>query len=97
MLRALQSFPAIGVTTNLPFLIRAIDHPAFRLGDYDTGFVQKYSGLTAPSLIQALNGPAMALADHFWQLATPTNTGRAGAAPVRLNGPWQTIQRANFP
>jgi acetyl/propionyl-CoA carboxylase alpha subunit len=33
MLRALESFPVMGVTTNIPFLIRAISQPDFRSGD----------------------------------------------------------------
>jgi 3-methylcrotonyl-CoA carboxylase alpha subunit len=43
MLAALASFRVEGVTTTIPFLRRAIGHPAFRAGETHTGFVEMYS------------------------------------------------------
>jgi len=37
--RCLDEFVVEGVRTNIPFHRRLIDHPAFRAGDFDTGFV----------------------------------------------------------
>ena len=39
MLGALEQFKVEGITTNLAFLRRVIDHPAFRAGQTHTGFV----------------------------------------------------------
>jgi acetyl-CoA carboxylase biotin carboxylase subunit len=36
---ALREFPILGVRTNIPFLLRILDHPRFRAGDIDTGFL----------------------------------------------------------
>jgi acetyl/propionyl-CoA carboxylase alpha subunit len=42
MLRALDEVEIEGVTTNVAFLRRTIDHPAFRAGDTHTGFVTEH-------------------------------------------------------
>ena len=36
---ALRSFPILGICTNIPFLLRVLDHPRFRSGTADTGFL----------------------------------------------------------
>jgi len=39
MRRAITEFRVRGVATNLPFLEQLLDHPGFRGGNYDTGFI----------------------------------------------------------
>lgn len=39
--RCLDEFVVEGVRTNLPFLRRILNHPDFRSGDFDTGFVAR--------------------------------------------------------
>jgi acetyl-CoA carboxylase biotin carboxylase subunit len=39
---ALRAFPILGVRTNVPFLIKVIEHPAFRAGCMHTGFVDEH-------------------------------------------------------
>ncbi len=41
--RALGEYTVHGITVNLHYLERVLDHPAFRSGDYDTGFCAKYA------------------------------------------------------
>ena len=36
---ALRAFPILGVRTNLPFLLRILEHPRFKAGDIDTDFL----------------------------------------------------------
>jgi len=36
---ALKAFPILGVRTNIPFLLRILEHPRFRSGEIDTGFL----------------------------------------------------------
>ena len=36
---ALKAFPILGVETNIPFLVRVLEHPRFRAGEIDTGFL----------------------------------------------------------
>jgi 3-methylcrotonyl-CoA carboxylase alpha subunit len=38
---ALRAFPILGVRTNIPFLVTVLDHPRFRAGDIDTGFLDR--------------------------------------------------------
>ena len=38
---ALREYPILGVRTNIPFLIRILEHPQFRAGDVDTGFLDR--------------------------------------------------------
>ncbi|BDG03840.1 acetyl-CoA carboxylase biotin carboxylase subunit [Anaeromyxobacter oryzae] len=42
LLRALGEYTVHGITTNIPYLMAALEHPAFRSGDYDTGFCATY-------------------------------------------------------
>lgn len=39
LLTALRGFPILGIRTNIPFLIRVLDSPAFRAGQVHTGFL----------------------------------------------------------
>ena len=39
---ALRRYPVLGIRTNVPFLIRVLDHPAFRAGDVHTGFIEQH-------------------------------------------------------
>ena len=49
MKRALTEYQVVGIKTNLPFHERVMDHPAFREGIYDTGFIDaNKEALTPP-------------------------------------------------
>jgi 3-methylcrotonyl-CoA carboxylase alpha subunit len=41
LIAALRAFPVLGVRTNIAFLVRVLDHPRFRSGDIDTGFLDR--------------------------------------------------------
>ena len=38
-IEALRAYPILGIRTNVPFLIRLLEHPRFVAGDLDTGFL----------------------------------------------------------
>jgi acetyl/propionyl-CoA carboxylase alpha subunit len=38
-IEALRAYPILGIRTNVPFLIRLLEHPRFVSGDIDTGFI----------------------------------------------------------
>ncbi|MBM3917918.1 MAG: acetyl-CoA carboxylase biotin carboxylase subunit [Sphingomonadales bacterium] len=42
MIRAVQEYEIKGVSTTLPFGLFVMRHPAFRSGQFDTGFITKY-------------------------------------------------------
>ncbi len=49
LIRALGDYTVHGITTNVAYLTRVLDHPAFRSGEYDTGFCARYArDLSAP-------------------------------------------------
>ena len=40
LIAALRDFPILGLHTNVPFLLRILEHPRFQRGDTDTGFLE---------------------------------------------------------
>ena len=48
LVAALRAYPILGVRTNIPFLITVLDHPAFRAGQVDTGFLDREARAFAP-------------------------------------------------
>ena len=40
LIAALRDFPILGILTNIPFLLRILDHATFRAGEIDTGFLE---------------------------------------------------------
>jgi acetyl-CoA carboxylase, biotin carboxylase subunit len=91
--RALGEYTVHGITVNLRYLRAVLDHPAFRSGDYDTGFCQKYAKelLVKPDPRHetvALIAAAVAAhrRDHDERAAL---AARAGAAPSG----WQRLGR----
>jgi len=41
LVEALREYPILGIRTNIPFLIKVLEHPRFRAGDVDTGFLDR--------------------------------------------------------
>ena len=41
LVEALRENPILGIRTNIPFLIKVLEHPRFRAGDVDTGFLDR--------------------------------------------------------
>jgi len=48
MRRALHEYQLVGISTNLPFHRRAIEHPDFVRGQYDTGFIEANRAALTP-------------------------------------------------
>jgi acetyl-CoA carboxylase biotin carboxylase subunit len=83
MLRALREYVIVGPTANVAFHRWALEHPAFRAGDIDTGFIARHfkpellGGGVAADL--PLIGAALAAVART---ATPANGARPAAAPT---------------
>ncbi|MBW2424748.1 MAG: acetyl-CoA carboxylase biotin carboxylase subunit [Deltaproteobacteria bacterium] len=58
---ALEEFQIAGLRTGLPFLRRLVDHPVFRAGAYDTGFIDERMGDGPDALEPALRERVFAL------------------------------------
>jgi len=97
MLRALESFPVLGVTTNIPFLLRALAHPSFRSGEYDTGFIDKNPELTAAADESMLNSAAAEIAERIWQTNGAGAAGRRVTSSEQPQGPWSGLPKSTFP
>jgi acetyl-CoA carboxylase biotin carboxylase subunit len=93
MLRALHEYMVVGPVTNIAFHRWALQHPAFRRGDIDTGFIAREFRPGAPLDGPAADLPAIAaaVAAATRQPVRPATTGPLpdGAAPSR----WRAVAR----
>jgi acetyl-CoA carboxylase biotin carboxylase subunit len=84
MLRALREYVVLGPTTNVAFHHWALEHPAFRAGDVDTGFIEREfrpeEALAAEGADLALVAAAIAAAERA---AAPAAAGPAAATRSR--------------
>ncbi|HJQ84579.1 MAG TPA: acetyl-CoA carboxylase biotin carboxylase subunit [Candidatus Binatia bacterium] len=91
MLRALREYVIVGPTANVAFHRWALEHPAFRAGDVDTGFIARHF---RPDLLTEgtaadlpLIGAALAAVARS---NAPTNGGRPASAPTSR---WRELAR----
>ncbi|MEO7275648.1 MAG: acetyl-CoA carboxylase biotin carboxylase subunit [Vicinamibacterales bacterium] len=78
---ALRRYPVLGIRSNIPFLLRLIDLPAFAAGDLHTGFIDEHRGALLASRAPAAAAlAAAALAGRV----PPGVDGGPSAAP----DPW---------
>ncbi len=75
---ALRGFPVLGIRTNVSFLIRTLNHPAFRSGSVDTGFIERH--------LEALTRPPAAPAEAIAAAALAVPAGTVPRGPD-LSGP----------
>ena len=81
---ALREFPILGVHTNIEFLLRILDHPRFRAGDVDTGFLDaEGAALAVSSPVEIPNAVQAAIAAHESESGPET--------PPSRPDPWQSL------
>jgi acetyl/propionyl-CoA carboxylase alpha subunit len=83
---ALRSYPILGVRTNVPFLLRLLEHPAFLAGEIDVGFLDRDgAGLAEESsaLPQHVRDAIGSLAD---------TTARHETPPASAADPWRALR-----
>ena len=89
---ALNAFHVLGLTTNIKFLSRVIDHPAFAAGGVDTSFIAKHH--------DTLFAPQVLISDAAAIAATVSDLGDANDAdPWSARDGWwmgQTTNGAEF-
>jgi acetyl/propionyl-CoA carboxylase alpha subunit len=84
---ALRAFPILGVRTNLTFLTRLLQHPGFRTGQADTGFVDAHVGVLVDDGEPPVEALAAAAAARPGRMLGPTPAGAPAADPwARLAG-----------
>jgi acetyl/propionyl-CoA carboxylase alpha subunit len=90
---ALKQFSVLGLRSNVAFLIRVLQHPRFRAGDIDTGFLDaELSSLVTPP-VDAMSPEQRtrihaAVAAAAWRAAQPRSRafGASGASASASNG-----------
>ena len=81
---ALREFPILGVHTNIEFLLRILDHPRFRAGDVDTGFLDaEGAALATSSPVEIPDAVQAAIAAHESESVPET--------PPSRPDPWQSL------
>jgi acetyl/propionyl-CoA carboxylase alpha subunit len=84
---ALESYPILGVRTNIPFLIALLKHPDFVAGHVDTGFVDRERTVLVESSTADPPPEAIALAN---QIAMATQ--EPGASERDVIDPWAALR-----
>ena len=89
---ALRSFPILGIRTNIPYLIRLLEHPDVRRGAVHTGFIGEQQASLAAPLAPSLEAVAAAVVAHR---RTDSN-GRSAMSISTDDGvasdPWTTLR-----
>jgi acetyl/propionyl-CoA carboxylase alpha subunit len=83
---ALRAFPILGVRTNVPFLLKVLEHPAFLAGRVHTGFVDEHLA----ALLESPAPSAVILAAAEFVRSAPAKSGVAGSA-VSPSDPWSDL------
>jgi acetyl-CoA carboxylase biotin carboxylase subunit len=92
MLRALREYVIVGPTANVAFHRWALDHPAFRAGEIDTGFIARHfrpGVLDGGAADLPLIGAALAAVSRS---SGPTTNG-TGPAPAAPRSRWRELAR----
>jgi 3-methylcrotonyl-CoA carboxylase alpha subunit len=83
-LEALRRFPVLGVRTNIPFLIRILEHPRFVSGDIDTHFIAAER--------RTLRETPERLSEEVRAVAAAVESGRQLLNGSTAPDPWQTLR-----
>ncbi len=94
---ALRDFPILGVQTNIPFLLRVLEHPRFRAGDIDTGFLDTEGAALANATPEAIPEAVREAMTHYSDtlessVVSHQSTVESGAAGPELRvDPWERL------
>ena len=78
----------LGVTTNLPYLLRLVGHPALKAGELHTGFIEEHAADLAPPPPQTPELIAAALALTKPRVAATT---AVSSAERGIPSPWDYL------
>ncbi|HET7619114.1 MAG TPA: acetyl-CoA carboxylase biotin carboxylase subunit [Vicinamibacterales bacterium] len=87
---ALRRFPILGIRTNVAFLLRVLEHPAFAAGRMHTRFVDAHLGDLLPATTPEPSVIAAAAALRPTQQSSRTRI--PAASHTRAADPWSTIE-----
>ena len=84
-IEALREFPILGIKTNLPFLIRLLEHPRFISGDLDTSFLDT----ERQALVEGLDA---APPPEVLTVASQELNGVGGHLKRTVSDPWESLR-----
>lgn len=95
---ALRHYVILGVTTNIPFLQAVIDHPAFRRGETNTNFIDRYFTIWQPEVLLApdLAFVAVALAEWYGDSDASKRLNEAQSQDGDVYSPWRHLGALRF-
>ena len=85
---ALKRFPILGIRTNVPFLIRLLEHPDMQSGRVHTHFIDDHGR----ELLKARDTPVEALAAAAAVASSSEAPDSRGAGQSAVPDPWTTIR-----
>lgn len=91
MLLAIRNYEVVGIQTTLSFCSYAIDHEAFRSGDFSTKFVSKY--FTDPKVLDAHFAAEVEVAALFGKEYHEENKPNGFDRVIDKNSRWKTNRR----
>jgi 3-methylcrotonyl-CoA carboxylase alpha subunit len=86
LVAALRAFPVLGIVTNIPFLIRVLEHPSFTSGGIHTGFLDHEGA----ALADAGNEPMPPFVAAAMAAASATPAASSGPAAADWD-PWSRL------
>jgi acetyl/propionyl-CoA carboxylase alpha subunit len=86
---ALRAFPVLGLRTNVPFLLRVLEHPLFRSGAIDTGFLDR-EGASLAAAPDDEPPPVIRAVLEAHDAADPRASPAASRQPAL--DPWATLR-----
>ena len=89
LIAALRAYPILGIRTNIPYLLRILDHPRFQSGNVDTGFLEREGEALAEGPDTAIPPPVMAAMAAHSEAAT--SSGATLGQPHAEWDPWRRI------
>jgi acetyl/propionyl-CoA carboxylase alpha subunit len=90
---ALRDFPILGVQTNVPFLLRVLEHPRFRAGDVDTGFLDSEGASLAAGGAEMPEVVREAIASYQSSVSSHQSSVQPlTSSPQSLQDPWDHVK-----
>ena len=96
---ALRSFPILGLRTNIPFLLRIVDHARFRAGEVDTAFLDgedarlaESAEIEMPAFVRAALDDARRSAGDSRSSTPDSRLATAARQPLSEFDPWTRLR-----
>jgi acetyl/propionyl-CoA carboxylase alpha subunit len=90
LIAALRAYPVLGIRTNIPYLLRILEHPGFRTGTVDTGFLDREGATLLEGSVEAPEFVHAAVAAHTRLSLAAATTWQAPSSWDPWDAQWPT-------